>query len=482
MTLSYDRARNLSLRAVYSRLVDELVRGYQPGAKTVILLPGGMGSQLDRSIKKYRDGASLPFIEFDPVWIDLGLIFDRDALELEINQRNEDFDRHIVVPNGPLRFPFLKSYDDTEDYFRTRCGFNYGVFGWDWRRPLKEAAANLEFVLKSMRRRIQQRFPNDEPMAQTTLLAHSHGGLVGKLFLSSRFRGTNPSEAELNKWFGRLVTTGTPFYGTWDHQRRYYEGQEPLTGLYGTKAVVEIVSSLPGPYSLMFLDTTTYEEHFVNGPLAAELPRYPVRNKRNLGDNQPDAPEFRLDPYDRNNTKHFPPLFRKDLLTRAQREGRLAVETLPRRVLARFYNLRSGLNKQNTAAEIHWDPIDGAGFEAGQSKTPLSYRKGPGDGVVPFWSARLAWTPDANVISLQRAKVHGQLAEHEEVLQIVHALIAPDATAPKPRRAKARTTPETRKRMMELVADVRAKRVEADDPRRSDGALWRAFLEESRLC
>lgn len=480
MTLNYDRARALTLRAVYNRLVDELVRGYQPGKKTVILLPGGMGSQLDRSIKKYHDGSSLPFLEFDPIWIDLGLIFDRDGLELGISKQSEDFRRHIVVPDGPLRFPFLKSYDETEDYFRTRCGFNYGVFGWDWRRPLKEAAVNLEFVLKSLRRRIQQRFPNDEPLAETTLFAHSHGGLVGKILLSSLFPSQNPTNAEMNKWFGRLVTVGTPFYGTWNHQRRYYEGQEPLTSLYGTKAIVEIINSLPGPYSLMFLDTDTYEEHFVNGPLAGELDRYPVRNKRNPGNGQPDDPAFWLNPYDRIHAKHFPPMFRKDLLTRALRELRLAVKPMPRRVLARLYNLRSGLNRQNTSTEIHWDPIDGASFEASVSKTPLSYRKGPGDGTVPFWSARLAWTPSENVIALQRAKHHGHLAEHEEVLQIVHSLIAPDRAVPKPRRTKPPRA--SRKRMMELVADVKAKRVQIDDPRRMDGRLWRAFLEESKLC
>ena len=105
MTLSYDRARALVLRGVYSRLVDELVRGYRPGEKTVILLPGGMGSQLDRSIKKYRDGSSLPFVEFDPIWIDLGLIFDRDGLELGISKLNEDFRRRSTGRPAPLSIP-----------------------------------------------------------------------------------------------------------------------------------------------------------------------------------------------------------------------------------------------------------------------------------------------------------------------------------------------------------------------------------------
>ena len=331
-----------------------------------------------------------------------------------------------------------------------------------------------------MRRRIRQRFPNDEPLTETTLFAHSHGGLVGKILLSSLFRGQDPTEAELNRSFGRLITVGTPFYGTWSHQRRYYEGQDPLTSLYGTKAIVEILNSLPGPYSLMFLDTAIYEEHFVNGPLAGELERYPVRNKRNPGNGQPDDPAFWLNPYDRLHAKHFPPMFRMDLQTRALRELRLAVEPLPHRVLARLYNLRSGLNRQKTSTEIHWDPIDGASFEVGVSRTPMSYRRGPGDGTVPFWSARLAWTPRDNVISLQRAKDHGHLAEHEEVLQIVHALISPDRTSPMPRRTKPPRA--SRRRMMELVADVRAKRVLTDDPRRTDGKLWRTFLEEGGLC
>ncbi len=476
--LTYDRARALTLRAIYNRLVDELVRAYRPGYKTVILLPGGMGSQLDRSIKKFSGGSSLPFLEFDPIWIDLGLIFDQDGLELGISQRGEDFRRHMLVPNGPLRFPFLKSYDDTEDYFRNRCGFNYGVFGWDWRRPLREAATNLEFVLKSFRRRVRHRFPDQEPLADTTLFAHSQGGLVAKVMLSTLFRGQDPSAAELDRWFGRLVTVGTPFYGTWEHQRRFYEGQDPLNSLYGTKPIVDIVNSLPGPYSLMFLDAAIYKEHFVDGPLAGELDRYPVRNMRNPGDSQPDGPAFWLNPYDRDNAKHFPPRFRRDLQTRALRELRLSVEPLPRRVLARLFHLRTGRKRTNT--EIHWDPIDGTAFEVGVSKTPLSYRKGPGDGTVPYWSARLAWTPNDQVIDLKRAKDHGHLAEHEEVLQILHGLIAPELAPAKPRRTKPPRA--SRQRMLELVGDVQARRVADDDPRRSDGKLWRAFIEEGGLC
>ena len=127
--LTYAEARAETLRAADNHLVNRLLSGYQPGDRTIILLPGGMGSQLDRSLRRYPK--ALPYLEYDPIWMDLGVIFGGDALDLVISEASEDVRRHVVVPNGPLRFPGLKAYDDTADYFRGRCGFNYGVFGWD---------------------------------------------------------------------------------------------------------------------------------------------------------------------------------------------------------------------------------------------------------------------------------------------------------------------------------------------------------------
>lgn len=125
--LSYDHVRALTLEAADQAFVNVLARTYQPGQRTILLLPGGMGTQLDRSLKKHP--AKPPYLEYDPIWMDLGAFFDGDILELAIDEKGRDFERHVIVPNGPMRFPTLNAYDGTARYFRRQCGINFGVFG-----------------------------------------------------------------------------------------------------------------------------------------------------------------------------------------------------------------------------------------------------------------------------------------------------------------------------------------------------------------
>ena len=107
--MSYATARRFEIRDALSRRIDTFARGYIPGSETIMLLPGGMGSQLDRSTKAYKDDDSIPFKTYDPIWVDMGLIFSKDALKLKIKQDGSDKGHHIVVPNGPLDF-FISPY------------------------------------------------------------------------------------------------------------------------------------------------------------------------------------------------------------------------------------------------------------------------------------------------------------------------------------------------------------------------------------
>lgn len=252
--MSYELARSLEIRDAHARRIEDFAREYRPGRPTVVFLPGGMGFQLDRSDKPYRDDTSLPFRAYDPVWIDWGLVFGQDALDLEIRRDGRDRGGHIVVPNGPLRF-LAKPYDGTVRYLRER-GYNFIVFAFDWRRSVAESAGYLHAFLRRLRERVTA-LRGENPLPHTTILCHSMGGLVAKIFLHRAFRG-DPRPAELRQWMAQLVTVATPFYGTANHMSRYYAGQAPLNALYGTRPIARISGTLPGPYILMFLDRATY--------------------------------------------------------------------------------------------------------------------------------------------------------------------------------------------------------------------------------
>ena len=47
--MSYSQARNREIRAALRRRIEEFVSIYQKGQDTIVFLPGGMGSQIDRS-------------------------------------------------------------------------------------------------------------------------------------------------------------------------------------------------------------------------------------------------------------------------------------------------------------------------------------------------------------------------------------------------------------------------------------------------
>ena len=49
--MSYDSTRKKEIRDAHGRQIEEFARSYQKGRPTVLLLPGGMGSQIDRSDK-----------------------------------------------------------------------------------------------------------------------------------------------------------------------------------------------------------------------------------------------------------------------------------------------------------------------------------------------------------------------------------------------------------------------------------------------
>lgn len=456
--MSYQDWRTRAIRSVSSMVVGDFVNRYRPGRPTVVLLPGGMGSQLDRSDAPFREGA-LPPTEYDTVWIDLGTLVLGQALTLEIEPDGRDRDGHVIVANGPLRF-LVNAYDATEAYFRRPdVDMNYVAFGYDWRQSLGESAAFLHDFLSLLQARVRATFDED-PLADLTLLAHSQGGLVAKVFLH---RVPDPAQ-----WMRRLVAVGTPFYGTWSHQRRYFVGEPALDPIHSGSVMAPIIATLPGPYGLMFVPKAL----FADVGAALGLARYPMRD--------PAGGEG-ADPYDPDTLGRFYPGWVSAAhLHDAARMFETIAAPVPQPVADRVFAVRSVVEPA-MPVELSWAPLP-SGFDPDRDASPVQPAGlGPGDGTVPAWSAWHASVPAANRVELTQGEPHATLMEDPQVLGFVRRLIegrsvaqalAAPAAGVRPRPA----APDAEVRA--ALGDLAAGRIGPKDPRLTDPRVWRGLQRE----
>jgi pimeloyl-ACP methyl ester carboxylesterase len=462
--MSYESARRNSIRDALHWRVEDYATRYRNGAPTVVVLPGGLGSQLDRSKRRYSGNQSAPFERYDPVWMDIGVVFGDDARELEIADDGHDIGNHVIIPDGPLRF-LVSAYDGTEQYFAER-GFNYIVFGYDWRRSIVEAAGYLDFFLDRLRRRVME-LRGEDPLPRTTLLCHSQGGLVATLFLQ-RLAARDES---IHEWMSRVVTVGTPFYGTATHMDRYYRGQQPLNFLYGASEIARIAGTFPGPYILLYLDRATYE---AEGE-AIGLTRFPLRDD--------DDRERLVDPFASPQQSRFPPWVKRSYLNKARQLRRTLIQPLPDEYVDRFFNIRASLEK--TKVELYWKSVDGSNYDPDNDESPIGFRsEAKGDGTVPYWSARLAQVPLEQVFDLGIARKHGELMEHAETLRVIERLINEDRL---PRRVSVADErygqrKASRNRVDAFIDGIARGDIGLQDPDATDPAIWRRLQEEISLC
>ena len=470
--MSYETARNHEIHDAHQRLIDAFAKSYRCGQPTIVLLPGGMGSHLDRSVLAYKNDQSIPFALYDPVWMDVEMIFGRDLELLRMEETGHDAGEHIIIPTGPLQF-LVNAYDGTRRFFED-LGWNYIVFGYDWRRSLEEAASQLTEFLVNLRDRVKD-LRDCDPLPTTTLLAHSQGGLVGKIFLQSI---SGDDGRGIGLWMDRFVTIGTPFYGTSSHQDRYYQGQSPLNIFYGKRRVAEIAGSLPGPYVLMFADQSVLD---AGTQAKLGLGSYPIT------DSATGAP---ADPYDSANFSRYPSWVNTTALEDAVLARETIAADLPQPVADRVFHIRSGLNAA-TATELKWDTVEGASYNPDSAPSPITGVAGPGDGTVPFWSARLAQTLDAQIYDLAQAGDHGGLAEHPETLSVLRKLVE-KGTLPGPAAVATAvaalpavtlgTSKASRAKTSKWIAAARAGTLKKGDSRANDPEVWRRILEEAQLC
>jgi hypothetical protein len=394
--------KELELRA------NQFAESYDPDKKSVILIPGGMGSKLLRCEAQFVANQRFPRNPaFNEIWVSLASVIRGDISQLRMELNEHDLDDFPIIAAGELN-SVVKSYDDTEEFFSDN-NVNYTEFGYDWRREIRTSANFLKTFLRMIKEKVMARNSNREnPLRNLTLYAHSMGGLVSKLLINDLIDdGENTQE-----WFFRFVTVATPFFGTETHIDRYYQGVKFVNLLLGgAGSVASLVATLPGPYGLMPAPSGVMQPHFAR----LGLSRYPVRDSSNTN--------REVDPYNFNNRPRFPLFVNNNFLLKAEDMFRQVARPLPDALKERVFHFRNSLpDRNNQNLELMWDEVTGSQHTFSGS-SPVHNNNGASDGTVPWWSARLADAFDDHVYPLKMDTDHGHLAEDPNVLQIVNQLV-----------------------------------------------------------
>jgi hypothetical protein len=407
--------KELKLRAM------EFAASYDPDLPTVMLVPGGMGSRLLKSMSPYVPG--VPFPEqprLQKIWLSFSAILHSDHLGLRMTRQEHDRGDRPVIPSGEVSSNLAKTYDNTQQYFAGNSptfAANYVIFGYDWRKLPRIGATYLQQFLLFLRDE-NANLGHPDPRPSTTLLAHSQGGLVSKLFLNELAdSGEDPDD-----WLARFISVGTPFYGTLNHQSRYYVGVKMLnyftTG--GRPVLTDLIGSLPGPFVLLPAPHSVLDPRLVQ----LGLNRYPLVDR----DQQTQA----VDPFAAAQHSRWPgfmtsPQSNLVFTVRRLRAAARDAAEIDRELPAfgdRIFHIGSTLRESQNplSMRIRWKNVDGANYDIRNGDDPISTNGGDSDGTVPLWSSRLAWTA-ADQVFLARGLGHGGLAEHNDVLDAVAAII-----------------------------------------------------------
>lgn len=358
---------------------------------TVVLLPGGMGSRLRRAWPAHDPASTGNPASFSTIWLDCGVIWAQDALKLTIDTGGLDLDRRIVVADREVDF-FVDPYGRAIDWFKDRH-YNVVVFGWDWRRHVMKGVAALEYLITELRDGAQTRW-NYPILDKLFLVGHSMGGMVAKLFMGHHTALAGECRG--------VISVGTPFYGYFEHLGRFYYGDSTFNPLYGALPAAQVVSSLPGLYSLLPIDMVTWQDVGTTIGLAA----YPVTDK-DTGDD--------VDPYGALATLRYPPWVRDPEIPIGLQVRHDLAAPLPSTLAGKLFHLRADV-PDSTQVSAVWSSDISPDYEPGDQPKPITFGMGGGDNTIPTWSARLASTPDTNVTDFD----HG---EHMFLMEDNHVLI-----------------------------------------------------------
>jgi len=394
--MNYDEARDSEQLRKLDDAIGEFIIRYNRNQttnprKTLILFPGGMGSRLIQATAAFDQASgSVPPFNYDTIWLDVGTFFgDVFCLEMTRDQQGtyRDWNDRIVVADGETNLLGLTVYSDFTRWCNDN-GVDWFIYNYDWRRPLKDV---VDFFLQTFLPHFQQTVGNGpnggDPLNDFVLVGHSLGGMVIKLILNS----SDPQLATMSS----AITVGSPFYGYGEQMHRYFEGESYFNYL-GTKAVIKMISSLPGPYAFCYLDANTHQTHQVKLQTDPQYPlaRYPSKD-------QP-VPATSVDPYNPGQNRYptnlgFDPV---KLQAGLQTYVKIGNAVPNAQLAARFYNIRGvKVGGNTTEGGVTWAAVPSTYNPAAGS--PLAddpQMVVPGDGTQPAWTTRLVTQPDPNCI------------------------------------------------------------------------------------
>ena len=416
--MTYQQARDAEQRANLDDAITGFISRYlvnlsKNPRRTVFLFPGGMGSQLLQASTPVSNG---PPYSYNIVWLDCSIIFGA-GVYLQM-QGDIDFGQQIIIPDGPVHFPPLTPYDGFVNWC-DQHHIDYLIFGWDWRRDLSFTA---DFFLNVFMPLFAQRVANlqPNPLQHLSLVGHSFGGMLLKLILN---RTVNQYVQSLKS----AVTVASPFYGYGGQLSRYFIGDPDLNPIYGNQTVTQIVSSLAGGYSLLFLDASTYAR---DGGKLKQDARYPLLDYP-ISDTTTGAPADPYNPQTKGTKVRYPQLYGFDphMLNSGKATYQQVAALLDPTISAKFFNIRgvttsNGADVNKTVTRQAWAWIDPDFDPDDVADCPITDYLGPGDGTLPAWSTRFVHTPAANVVTLRGDQIdHMFMMSDPQVLNVLRTVI-----------------------------------------------------------
>jgi hypothetical protein len=411
----------------------------RPGArpedqKTLVLIPGGMASELSRANSAFRPELTADQYTYDTIWFDLVKIVFGAALDLDMNGNN-DKDNRFIVADGAMENCLYKPYDGFVEW----CGnqdLDVLVFGWDFRRR-PEWVVNFfleHFVPAARQAALDRGLP--DPFAHAVLVGHSFGGMVAKWIL-------NDETHDFCRNLELAVSVGTPFYGTASQTLRLFKGEPQIGSAYDLRDITKVISTMPGGYALFFLDGATFDTHadqFAADPVDPLL-EFPSLD---IGDRG-----VRVDPYTiatlADGRSRYPHRARgwtwfESYLDQGRDDVRRLAQPLAPSVRHKFHNIRGvqiggdGAPRPETRRSIRWGWA-ASDYDPDHSPSPISDppgpdEMGPGDGVVPAWSARLVTQDPANIHTIEGNVEHAEMLDDPDVRGRLLQLLALGPGAP----------------------------------------------------
>lgn len=339
-----------SLRAV------EETRGGTGEREAVVLLPGLMGSLL-ASVRGVITG----------LWLNPGLFLKGQSQYLELNAdgTTDGSPNILATPTGLEKLCYLKP---ALAFHRACLLFE---FPYDWRLPIESNGDRLGAAL--------ERWADDDPAMQFTLVGHSMGGLVSRAFVAR-----HPEQAK--RRIKRVITHGTPHFGAAGAIADLMEGNRMMAiakALNENNVLRRLVLNMPSAYQLL----PAPPDLFPSGrPYPANFDVY-------------DARQWRLDGV------------RQDYLDASRRFHELLADfDHPVEII----QIAGCHMETKTDVALNIDARERPSLEVStQSEGPDS-----GDATVPLYSARL---PGATMYYIQ--EIHRYLPRNDQVIQATLDLI-----------------------------------------------------------